>query len=91
MKTVARVGPLKAGADRQGLSRSGNEPSPSLLRGRKKEISNMLARRFIMAWKFKMWPWEIPWNTVKYLALDQRLTDADIRRSRELADKYGWK
>lgn len=49
-----------------------------------------LIKRLRLAWRFKVWPWAIPASVVTWIALDQRLTERDIRRTRELAIKYGW-
>lgn len=55
-----------------------------------REPKSMFVRRLRMAWWFRCWPWSIPENAVKYIALDQRLTPAEIKRGQELAAKYGW-
>lgn len=45
-------------------------------------------KRLWLAWKFRVWPWKIPSGA---LLLDfSPLTDAEIRRTKELANKYGW-
>lgn len=54
------------------------------------EPDNMLIRRLLMAWQMKVWPWTLHWKTVKYVALDQRLTDKEIAHGLELAKKHGW-
>lgn len=51
---------------------------------------SLLVKRLRLAWRFKVWPWSIPWQAVKWIALDQRITPYDIQRTRELAEKYGW-
>jgi hypothetical protein len=57
---------------------------------RRRENYPQWVRRLIMAWQFKVWPWAIPWQTVKWVALDQRLSPSDEARALELAEKHGW-
>lgn len=49
----------------------------------------MLIRRLRFAWRFRMFPWDIPGNVVRYVSLE-KLTDADVRRTKELAERFGW-
>lgn len=48
-----------------------------------------MIRRLRLAWRFKVWPWNVPWPVVRYLSFDD-VTEYDIRRTRELADQFGW-
>jgi len=46
-------------------------------------------RRLRLAWRFKVLPWRIPENVVKYIGRS-RPTAADIERGEELAREHGW-
>lgn len=47
-------------------------------------------RRIRLAWRFKVCPWNVRWQAVRYLSLS-KVTEADIKRTRELAERFGWK
>lgn len=55
-----------------------------------REIHNQFLRRLIMAWRFKVWPWSLHRNTVKWVALDQRLTRREVEHGQECARRLGW-
>lgn len=63
---------------------------PSEAREGHQEKLRLFIKRLRLAWRFKVWPWSVPWQAVKYVALDQRLTVNDIARAHELAAQYGW-
>jgi hypothetical protein len=46
---------------------------------------HLFVRRLRMAWKFKIWPWQLHPLTVKWVSLNQTLTPRQIARTRELA------
>lgn len=47
-------------------------------------------KRLLLAWRHRVWPWDVPWEAVEYLALDQRPTENEIARARELAHHHGF-
>ena len=49
----------------------------------------MLIQRLRWAWRLRMFPWDIPHNVVRYVSL-AKLTKHDIKRTRELAERFGW-
>jgi hypothetical protein len=46
-------------------------------------------RRLRIAWRFRVWPWRVPAGAVRHLSL-QPLTQKDIQRTHELAERFGW-
>lgn len=52
------------------------------------EPNAMWWRRLRFALKLRMWPWQVPANVVKYVALDQRFTAAELTRINEIVAKY---
>lgn len=49
----------------------------------------MFVKRMRMAWRFRVWPWEIP--ACALLVSLKPPTDEDIKWGKELAERYGWK
>lgn len=49
----------------------------------------IIIKRLRLAWRFREWPWRVPWEAVKYLSLEKP-TRADLERSKLLAEKHGW-
>jgi hypothetical protein len=49
-----------------------------------------MLKRLRLAWRFKVWPWRVPWQAVAFVSLAP-LTAKDIDRTHELAKRYGWK
>ncbi len=50
----------------------------------------LIRRRLRIAWRFRVWPWQVPMEAVKYLSLHP-LTERDIQRTRELAARFHWR
>jgi hypothetical protein len=46
-------------------------------------------KRLRLAWRFRVLPWNVPANVVKYIGL-RGPSEADIARGEELAEKQGW-
>jgi hypothetical protein len=49
----------------------------------------MLIRRLRFAWKLRMFPWDIPSNVIRFVSFE-KATVADIKRTKELAERFGW-
>jgi len=47
-------------------------------------------KRLRLAWRFKVWPWRVPREAVMFLSL-KPLTPSDIQRTRERAERWGWR
>lgn len=65
--------------------RAGRLESHLLVRKTPRGPRLSLLRRLGWAWRLKVWPWNVS-DSMKWIAWDQRLTESDIRRSRELAE-----
>ena len=48
-----------------------------------------LLKRLRMAWWFRVWPWAIPWQAVRYLSMGHP-TPADVEKTKRLARHRGW-
>jgi len=50
-----------------------------------------LVRRLRFAKAFRMWPWAVPDEVVRYLMLPSeiRITPRDIAKAKELAERFG--
>lgn len=47
-------------------------------------------KRLRLAWAFKVWPWHVPAEAVKFLQWPVRITKTDRQRTEELAQRYNW-
>jgi hypothetical protein len=52
-------------------------------------VGSRLWRRLRLAWRYRVWPWDVPANVVTYIGLEGP-TEADVRRGEELAKEMGW-
>lgn len=50
----------------------------------------LFMKRLRLAWALRVWPWRIPANVLKWVAVPRPFTEGEIRRGQELAAKYGW-
>lgn len=48
-----------------------------------------MIKRLRIAWRFRIWPWRIPANVVRYVSL-AKLTQGDIKRTDVLAARFVW-
>lgn len=46
-------------------------------------------KRLRLAMRYRMWPWQLPTNVVRFVSL-QGPTKRDVERGEELARRYGW-